>query len=306
MEYPGDFLKKIIADFHDGFYVVERDRTITWWNNGSIRITGYASNDVVGRKCGDNILWHVDADGVNLCEKGCPLQKTLEDGESRQVEVYLHHRDGHRVPVLVRVTPIRNGSGSIVGAAELFSDISSKAHYREKIDTLRKMAMFDQVTGLPNRKYVEMKIHSMLDEMREHDVMVGLLMIELDNFKNLNDRYGSKVGDKVLKVISQTLKGNVKAVDVLGRWSGVRFLAVVDNTPEDQLFSIANTLRVLIEQSVPIKSDARYRITASMGIVYAQKGESVDSFVKRAENMIAITKKSGRNRITSASSNIVG
>jgi len=306
MELTGDFFKKILEDIHDGFYIVDRDRAIAWWNNGAVKITGFGADEVVGRKCSENILQHVNGAGKNICEDGCPLLQTMDDCEPREAEIYLHHKNGNRVPVLVRVTPIMDDAGGIIGAAELFSDISSKAHYIEKIDTLRKMAMFDPVTHLPNRKYLEMKLYSFLEELREHGVSVGLLLIELDNFKYINDRYGSTVGDKVLRVISHTLQDNSQALDVIGRWGGVRFMAIVDNMPENQLFSIANTLRVLIQKSVPVKSDPRYRITASMGIVYAKENDTVESLVKRAVQMVAISQKSGRNRITTKSSNILG
>ncbi|MCD6308889.1 MAG: sensor domain-containing diguanylate cyclase [Candidatus Latescibacteria bacterium] len=306
MELTGEFFKKILEDIRDGFYIVDRDRMIAWWNNGAAKITGFDAGEVVGKKCSDSILQHVNGAGANICEDGCPLMQTMKDGEPRDVEVYLNHKNGNRVPVLVRVTPIMDDTGGIIGAAELFSDISTKAHYIEKIDTLRKMAMFDPVTHLPNRKYIEIKLYSFLEELREHGVPVGLLLIELDNFKYINDRYGSTVGDNALRVISQTMQDNSQALDVIGRWGGVRFMAIIDNTPEDQLFSIANTLRVLIQQSIPIKGDKRYRITASMGIVYANANDTVESFIKRAEQLVAISQKSGRNRVTTTSSNILG
>ena len=97
------------AAFHlyDGVYFVDQERRITYWNSGAERLTGYRREDVLGKRCSDNILMHINDEGMNLCEKQCPLEETIIDGQPRDIEAYLQHRDGHRVPVSIRVAPVR-------------------------------------------------------------------------------------------------------------------------------------------------------------------------------------------------------
>lgn len=100
-----DYLE-IIQSVHDGIYIVDKQRRIIFWNNGAERISGFRYDDVVGRSCSDNILNHVDASGENLCRTICPLGRTMSDGKKRNADVFLHNKNGHRVPVHVQTAPL--------------------------------------------------------------------------------------------------------------------------------------------------------------------------------------------------------
>ena len=103
-----NFYKDIIDNLYDGIYFVDRDRVITYWNKGAERITGYSPAQTIGRSCRDNLLNHVTASGVQLCQNHCPLAAVMEDGREREVEVFLHHAQGHRLPVMIRATGSRS------------------------------------------------------------------------------------------------------------------------------------------------------------------------------------------------------
>ena len=113
MPDKNDFYKEIIDNLYDGVYFVDRDRVITYWNKGAERITGYSAKQAVGRACRDNLLNHVTANGVELCKNNCPMAAVMEDGNPREAEVYLHHKDGHRVPIIVRATVLRDDAGKV-------------------------------------------------------------------------------------------------------------------------------------------------------------------------------------------------
>ena len=113
--------KNIIDNLYDGVYFVDQDRVITYWNKGAERITGYQRDHVLGKSCSENILNHVTEDGLELCSGHCPLASCMDDGSIREADVYLHHADGHRVPVLVRAAPLREEYGRIFGAVEILA-----------------------------------------------------------------------------------------------------------------------------------------------------------------------------------------
>ena len=93
------FYRELLDQVSDGVYFITRDRHITYWNGGAERITGYSAGDVAGRSCSEGILRHINGDGRQLCLSGCPLVGVMKDGKPREARVYLHHKDGHRVPV---------------------------------------------------------------------------------------------------------------------------------------------------------------------------------------------------------------
>jgi len=99
------FYQDLLDQISDGVYFVTLDRRITYWNGGAERITGYGAHEVLGHRCSEGILRHVDDTGQQLCLHGCPLAAVMKDGRPREAHLYLHHKDGHRVPVTVRPRP---------------------------------------------------------------------------------------------------------------------------------------------------------------------------------------------------------
>ena len=109
-----DLYRDLVENMHDGIYFVDRERRITYWNKGAERITGYSAAEVVGKSCADNILVHVDALGRQLCKGSCPLVASMADGAPHEAEVYLHHKQGHRLPVWVRTSPLPAADGTVL------------------------------------------------------------------------------------------------------------------------------------------------------------------------------------------------
>jgi hypothetical protein len=75
--------------------------------------------------CSDTVILHINEEGNNICDTDCPVVKTMQDGQSREEEIYLHHKQGHRVPVQVRILPLRDNENRVIGAAEILSKIGS-------------------------------------------------------------------------------------------------------------------------------------------------------------------------------------
>lgn len=217
MQWEHDF-RAIVESLHDGLYFVDRDRQITFWNRAAEQITGYSAEEVLGRRCSENILMHVDPWGTQLCLNLCPLAATMTDGLSRVAEVYLHHKDGQRVPVSVRTTAMRNKEGEITGCIELFTDLSSGEALRLQLEEMKRLALLDPLTQLPNRRCLESKLEAHLTEARGSGSCFGLLYLDIDHFKVFNDLYGHDVGDQVLRSVANTLKGAVRPFDTVGRW----------------------------------------------------------------------------------------
>lgn len=155
MAYTNEFFKSLLDNLYDGVYFVDRQRRITYWNRGAERITGYKAEQVVGKSCSDNILNHCTEDGCELCTTTCPLTQSMKTGKSGEVEVFLHHANGHRVPVSVRTSPIYDEAGKVIGAVEIFSNNAQVMHARRKINALEQKAFFDPLTQLGNRRYLE-------------------------------------------------------------------------------------------------------------------------------------------------------
>jgi len=292
------FHAKLLDSISDGVYFVDLQRQITYWNRGAERLTGYSAGEAVGRHCPDNFLVHVDAAGHALCIDGCPLASTIRDGRAREGEIFLRHKLGHRVPVSVKVAPITDQSGQVVGAVEVFSDATAKKKMERRVHELESMANRDGLTCLPNRRYTELKVKQALEEFQEFGKSFGLLMLDIDHFKQVNDLHGHDAGDAVLKVVSDTLVGSLRENDLVGRWGGEEFLLVLSNVNAHVLAGLAGRCRILIAESVVLRDQIRICVTASGGATLFKHGDSVQSAIKRADGLMYVSKASGRNRIT--------
>jgi diguanylate cyclase (GGDEF)-like protein/PAS domain S-box-containing protein len=294
-----DFFRKLLDNLYDGIYFVDRDRVINFWNKGSKRLSGYAADEVVGLSCKDNILVHVDDEGHELCKEGCPLAATMEDGEERQAEVYMRHREGHRIPVLVRVAPIHDRDGKITGAVEIFSDNSNRTADQQKIEELQHMVFLDPLTALANRRYLDISLRSRLEEMNRYGWGVGLLFFDVDHFKNFNDRYGHEVGDEVLKMVAKSLSNCSRVYDTVGRWGGEEFVAIITNIGRENISGTAERYRQVVEHSGLAVDGEMLRVTVSVGATIAVPGDTTESLLARADELMYKSKLAGRNRVSS-------
>ncbi len=291
------FYKELMDNLYDGVYFVDMDRTITYWNKGAERLTGYSKSDTVGRSCFDNFLSHVDHSGKCLCDSRCPLAEVLADGQPRETDVYIHHMDGHRVPVSIRVSPITDEEGRITGAVEIFSDSSAHVANQRRIDELEQLALLDPLTRIGNRRYLEMTLESKLAETARYNTQIAIFFMDIDDFKEINDTWGHDVGDEVLKTVAKTLNAVIRPMDILGRWGGEEFIAAATNINRGTARSIAERFRKLIEgSSVPV-GDQRVTFTISVGATIAKPSDDLASIVKRADQQMYEAKKAGKNRV---------
>ena len=293
-----DIHQNILDQLHEGVYLVDLNRTILYWNEGAERITGYSSAEVVGSSCADNILIHVNEAGQSLCTLACPLEYTMGDCQPREAEMFLHHKEGHRVPVLVRTAPLKNDANRVIGGIEVFSENLARSALREEIETLRRLALQDQLTEIGNRRYAEMALQSRHSELERYGWSFGVLLIDIDHFKRFNDRYGHDIGDRVLRMVATTLSSNVRAYDIVGRWGGEEFLVVIEKIDANELASRAEHLRMLVESSSLVIDGERLSVTISTGGALALPDEAIDDIVKRADTLLYQSKESGRNRCT--------
>jgi diguanylate cyclase (GGDEF)-like protein/PAS domain S-box-containing protein len=291
------FEKAIIENLADGVYYVDPERTITYWNQGAERITGYGAADVVGHRCFDNILDHVDDGGNSLCHTICPLAATIRDGEYRETSLWLRHQDGHRKPVRIRTMPVRDGSGAIIGGVETFSDDAVVLRAMEDAERARHDALTDELTGLPNRRLFDASLQGRLENLGRYGWAFGMLIVDIDLFKVVNDEHGHAFGDAVLVGLGKTLHGAVRAGDVVARWGGDEFAVLVEASDQAGLRETAERIRVLVNRSSTRMQNATHKNHVSVGGALAQAADTAETLFSRADSALYWAKNHGRNRV---------
>jgi diguanylate cyclase (GGDEF)-like protein len=223
---------------------------------------------------------------------------TIADGECRDAELYLRHKAGHRVSVSVRVAPIMDTAGRISGAIEVFSDITAKQMKERRAGRLEVLAFRDALTGVSNRRFAELKVKQAIQEFEQFGRNVGLVVIDVDNLKKVNNAYGHSIGDVVLRAVCSTLTNNLRRGDTVGRLSSEEFLVIAADVNSTALVAYAERCRMLIAESVVPVRDEILRVTVSSGATLIRKGDTDHLVLKRASELMHQSKRSGRNRTT--------
>lgn len=285
----------ILANMKDGVYFVDNERRITYWNRAAEEITGYAAADVVGSRCQDDILKHIDKDGTPLCTMSCPLSATLTDGEYRQAEVYLRHKKGYRIPILTNIIPVFDDDGVIEGGAEIFSVLSPRVYDDDLIERLEKTSYTDWLTRLPNRRYMENYVHYKLEEYHRFNRRFCLLFADVDNFRAFNDTHGHQAGDAVLIGIAGTLQRSLRTNDLFSRWGGEEFVGVFMVNSKEEMRGIGERFRHMVAGTEVPFGAQRLSVTVSAGMTMVREGDDIDALICRADALMYKAKHAGKN-----------
>ncbi len=294
---------KLIEAMSDGMYVVDRTRTITFWNGAAERITGYAQHNAIGRRCGDGMLNHIDESGNPMCGTHCPLLATMEDGKTRTTRAYAHHRDGHLVPVRVTAGALRDESGEIVGAVETFTDDSAMKATERRLEETEQLAMTDPLTGLGNRRLMEERLAARL-RVGSAKGSFAVFVVDLDHFKAINDTHSHAIGDDVLSVVAHSLSAMVRTGDDVTRFGGDEFLIVTGPMSEGALEAFATRVCIAVNKSWIKSGTSRVKVTASVGATLSRETDTPESIVLRADRALYEAKRSGRDRFALAPQSI--
>ncbi len=295
------FFELIVDNLYDAIYFCDINRKIIFWNKAAEKLTGYKKEEILNKHCFDNILVHTNIKGEYLCGGDkCPALRTMRERKMIEDEVFIKHKEGYKLPVLTRISPIIDNKNVVLGAVEIFSDNSPKIAAFQKIEKLENLAFIDSLTGVGNRRYTEIKILTKIEEIKKFGNIInyGLLFIDIDNFKQINDVYGHKSGDDVLKVISKTILKNIREDDFIGRWGGEEFIAIISDVDVNELLSIAEKIRFLIN-SVDFRiKENLVKLSVSIGATLMKDIDEMESLVQRADKLMYKCKNSGKNCVS--------
>jgi len=289
--------RQLFDEMFEGVYCVDLNRVITFWNKSAEEIAGYTASEVIGRNCSDKILEHVDLRGRQLCFDGCQFIQTMTDGIISRSDVFLQHKAGHRVPVSIKMVPLYKNN-QIVGSVEFMIPTPVTSDSVEEAEKYKSLAMKDHLTGLPNRRYIETYLEMKMNEYKTLNLSFGIAFIDVDHFKVVNDTFGHDAGDDVLKMLARTYVNSTRGNDLIGRWGGEEFLAIFTNCQEKVLESLVNKIRMLVENSIIRADNTEINVTISIGATMVKPDDTLESIVKRADDLMYKSKVDGRNRCT--------
>lgn len=185
--------------------------------------------------------------------------------------------------------------------SQLSNSTQQMAELRQNLDTVRKEAMTDSLTGLSNRKAFDNYLELAMTEAREQKSTLVLLMMDIDHFKKFNDTFGHLIGDQVLRLVARSLKDGIKGRDLAARYGGEEFAIILPDTNVQGGVSVGNALRRVVERKEVINrttGENLGQITLSVGVTeFFGKTDTPEKMIARADEALYDAKQAGRNRV---------
>jgi diguanylate cyclase (GGDEF)-like protein/PAS domain S-box-containing protein len=215
-------------------------------------------------------------------------------------EVRLKKKDRTVFDCQRRFVARRDEHGNTREFQGIMKDVTQQKHDRAELE---RLARFDALTGLLNRRSIMEKLAEWISHERRYKGRLSVAMLDIDHFKRVNDLHGHLVGDHVLADVASMVQQSVRLTDFVGRYGGEEFLVILPRTDAAGAATAAERIRASL-QSLPIMNDARgkpSRVTASIGVAEWRVEDNEDTLVGRADAALYVAKKAGRNRVEVAS-----
>ena len=285
-EMSPEVYRSVLESLPTGIYLVDRNRRITLWNDSAEKLTGYLRQEMIGRGCYDDLMLHCDGSSAVLCDVSCPLLQTMHDGQPRELDVFIRHKDGQRIPVRIRAVPIHDEQGAIVGAAECMDE--RPVFPIPDIHPWRFGATLsmDAAAEVPDHQAILARLLAGLEDFAAGHIPFGVLSIVIDGLDRLRHRDGHQAVNAVLHVTARTLSRSLGPNGMIGSGSrefNDRFTAIVENSTVEALQKTAGLLKRLVSlEAIPWWGD-RISVTLSMGGTMVCAGDTPESLLDRAD-----------------------
>jgi PAS domain S-box-containing protein/diguanylate cyclase (GGDEF)-like protein len=289
--------RSVLESLQIGIFMVDRDQKIVFWNEGAEKITGYLRQDVLGRYCREDST-EKDSSHNNVASDASELLTTaLRDGRPAMGEVPLRHKSGHRIFVRARAVPIRNASGTIIGAAQSIDESISASEWDRRQSKLADYGCPDSATGVLTHDVIISHLREAVATYAEAHVPFSILVAKVDDTDRLRSTYGGAVIASVLRVAASSMENSLRPTDYLGRISESRFLAILNECGSTELPKTAERIKKTVNGSEIQWWGDRWTVTVSVGGATVVAGDTLDSLLARGSDALERSVEAGGNRV---------
>jgi diguanylate cyclase (GGDEF)-like protein/PAS domain S-box-containing protein len=276
-------------NINEGIIVADARQRIIEVNQAFTEITGYTTKDVIYK---NPMEFSSRLEPKEFCQA---FWHELEANGHWSGEVRNQRKSGGGFTEWLSVKCVYDENGELTNYVSILTDISK---LKEAEDKLRHLAHHDTLTNLPNRHYFQSRLDQALSHAKRRGTRLGLLFLDLDNFKNVNDTLGHQIGDELLQQVSERLYKSLRKHDVIARHGGDEFLVLLEDL-EDPLEPRYVTDHIQESLRKPIRvNNQEFNVSVSIGIsTYPENGVTRDSLLKNADVAMYEAKKNGRNRV---------
>jgi diguanylate cyclase (GGDEF)-like protein/PAS domain S-box-containing protein len=292
----------------DGIALIDETQMIIAMNPALERLVGHLAHEVVGRDRCRAVLACEDAAGCLLCDRPCPAQEALTAGVATpSQDLFFRTGKGTTTPLSASFTPLHLSPG---GRRIVLMIVRNVTEQHRKTQRLRHLALTDALTGLENHRSLMAHLRREITRARRYRHALSLLFIDVDEFKQYNDKQGHRRGDAALAALGRLLKTQMRETDIAARYGGEEFVLLLPETGKPQARILAEQLRRVIacqlEEQPPSPSGAHTGLTVSIGVAtYPADADNGTVLLEQADRALYAAKVAGRNRVACSTATTV-
>ncbi len=297
-------------------FVLDQNHTIIFWNQALERLTSKKQSEMIGTQnqwiafyaskrptLADLIIEGGKDEAVSHFYENKYKKSTLVD-DAFEAEDFFPDIGEHGEWLSFTAASIRDSKGNVIGAIETLSNISNEKlnqlALQESEERYKKLSITDNLTGLYNRRFFTESLTLELERSRRYSQHFSLCLIDLDDFKDMNDSYGHLFGDKILSIFSHILKQNLRHSDTAYRYGGEEFAIIFPGSSLEGAALVAERIRTrLAEYPFNFENKSKeIRVTASFGISLTTVNDrNIEEIIRRSDKALYVAKNSGKNKI---------
>ena len=280
--------ERVIESSFEGIMVTDKDVCIEFVNPAFTQLTGYTAEEVIGRS--PDLL----SSGRHDSEFYRRMWNSLETHGYWRGEIWNRRKTGELYLELLTITAITDDDGNTTHYAGLFTDITQNRRNEEQI---RQLAYYDALTGVPNRRLLEDRLEHAIRHAHRKEMLLAVMFMDLDRFKEVNDTLGHEVGDDLLLQFTTRVKDCLREDDTLARLGGDEFIVLLPEMERlSDVFAVADRLIEANKRPYQINGN-QINVGSSIGIsLYPEDGTTVQELINGADIAMYRAKREGRNR----------
>lgn len=284
--HDADIYRSILESLPTGLRLVDMEQKIVLWSDGAERITGYLRHEAIGHSELGSALLHCERPECEGCNEACPISRAVKTSQTAEATGFLRHKSGHEVPIRVRVVPVHDAQGSIIGAAEIFETQSETASPDHHEDGLKLPACVDEVTSIASPALMQSHLREALGTFEEVHVPSSILLLRLEGLKHFRANFGPDAAASLLRVVARTLENALWRTDFAGRWADDQFLVILTGCSEEALPTVCDRVRRLLASDGIEWWGEQRSLPLSVGRATAQPGDTIESLLSRAQQSL--------------------
>lgn len=293
-----EIYQTVLDGLGTGVYIVDRNRRIRYWNEGAEQITGYRRQDVVGHFLRDHLLT-TSGEAKDLeSDRDDPINLAFLDGKPSVMDVSILHKEGYRVPIVLRTIPIRNSRGAVVGVSESFEQNRSASAWTRRRAAFADFGCLDSMTGVAAQTFMDTQLRENLITHAEHHIPFGILLIQVDHLQEFRASRGPGVVANILRVVAQSAENSLRPTDLVGCWGENQFLALLLECKESEVAPVGERVRRMIGRSEIEWWGDRFSVTSPVGGAGCRMGDTPETLIERAAASLHESIEKGGNCVT--------